>query len=104
MVKKGDSRLFYDVTPDHTHLAVVGMGTREPPAELVDSEDIDVARETVRIAAAGVCVYISRRSCDPNDIMMTSLQLEQRCFKKLKCARYHWMTLMTLKVGLDIIL
>jgi hypothetical protein len=53
-VKNGESRLFYDITEDHAHVAVVGLGPKPgevPPNQLV-MEDIDVARQHVRSAAA----------------------------------------------------
>ena len=53
-VKKGESRLFYDITEDHAHVALVGLGPKPgeiPPNQLV-VEDIDVARQHVRSAAA----------------------------------------------------
>ena len=53
-IKNGDSRLFYDVIEDHTHVAVVGLGPKpgEVPANLAVMEDIDVARQHIRSAAA----------------------------------------------------
>ncbi len=53
-IKKGESRLFYDITEDHAHLAVVGLGPRNKGAPDVSTinEDIDVSRQTVRSAAA----------------------------------------------------
>ena len=53
-VKKGESRLFYDVTEDHAHIAVVGLGPKpgEVPDNQIVMEDIDVARQHVRSAAA----------------------------------------------------
>ena len=53
-VKKGESHLFYDITEDHAHIAVVGLGPKPgevPPNQLV-MEDIDVARQHVCSAAA----------------------------------------------------
>ncbi len=54
MVKKGDSKLFYDLSPDHTHVAVVGLGPRKEsiPTNQVVMEDIEIATENVREAAA----------------------------------------------------
>lgn len=53
-VLKGESRLFYDLSPDHTHVAVVGLGAVEAdlPAKETEVEDIDVAAQNVREAAA----------------------------------------------------
>ena len=53
-VKKGESRLFYDVTEDHAHIAVVGLGPKpgEVPNDQLIMEDIDIARQHVRSAAA----------------------------------------------------
>ena len=53
-IKNGESRLFYDITEDHAHVAVVGLGPKPgevPPNQLV-MEDIDVARQHIRSAAA----------------------------------------------------
>ena len=53
-IKNRESRLFYDITEDHAHVAVVGLGPKPgevPPNQLV-MEDIDVARQHVRSAAA----------------------------------------------------
>jgi hypothetical protein len=53
-VKNGESRLFYDITEDHAHIAVVGLGPKPgevPPNQLV-IEDIDIVRQHVRSAAA----------------------------------------------------
>lgn len=49
-VKKGDCRLFYDVTDDHAHIAVVGIGSCDPDK---GCEDIDVRRQIIRNTAAG---------------------------------------------------
>ena len=53
-ISKGDSRLFYDLSPEHTHVAVVGVGPNEPEALAKEGEreDIDVASQNVRTAAA----------------------------------------------------
>ena len=54
-LKKGESRLFYDLAPDHTHVAVVGLGPTQvdtPPNQDVHLEDIDVEAQSVREAAA----------------------------------------------------
>ena len=59
---KGDSRLFYDLSPDHTHVAVVGVGPNEPKAlaKEGESEDIDVASQNIRIAAAAGTKLLQR--------------------------------------------
>ena len=53
-IKSGEARLFYDITEDNAHIAVVGLGPK--PGEVPDNEtvleDIDVARQNVRSAAA----------------------------------------------------
>lgn len=51
---KGDSRLFYDLSPDHTHVAVVGLGPTEADisAKEGEVEGIDLAAQNVREAAA----------------------------------------------------
>lgn len=58
-MKKGESRLFYDLSPDHTHVAVVGLGPSQadtpsntPPDNDLQLEDIDVGAQSVREAAA----------------------------------------------------
>lgn len=56
-VCKGESRLFYDLSPDHTHVAVVGLGSSASDLaaeeeEEGEAEDIDVAAQNVRSAAA----------------------------------------------------
>lgn len=55
-MSKGDCRLFYDLSPDHTHVAVVGLGPSAadipPDEEGVVLEDIDMAAQNVREAAA----------------------------------------------------
>lgn len=54
-MKKGDSRLFYDLSPDHTHVALVGLGPNQAdtPTDNGDMlEDIDTAAQSVRDAAA----------------------------------------------------
>ena len=53
-IKNGESRLFYDITEDHAHVAVVGLGPKpgEVPDDQLVMEDIDVARQHVRSAAA----------------------------------------------------
>ena len=53
-IKNGESRLFYDITEDHAHVAMVGLGPKpgEVPDNQVIMEDIDVARQHVRSAAA----------------------------------------------------
>ena len=55
-VKQGDCRLFYDVTADHAHIAVVGIGSCDPET---GCEDIDIRKQNIRCAAAGsvVCLY-----------------------------------------------
>ena len=50
-IKQGDCHLFYDVAKDHTHVAVVGLGSCDPKS---GNEDIDVRRQNIRSAAAGV--------------------------------------------------
>ena len=64
-VKRGDTRLLYDVTTDHTHVAVVGVGPRYPDNGL---EDVDMKRQNVRCAAAGKSNY-----CSP--VVSTAVQL-----------------------------
>ena len=51
-LKKGDSRLFYDLSPEYTHVAVVGVApsTEAMPPDSV--EDVDMAAQGVREAAA----------------------------------------------------
>ena len=49
-VKRGETRVLYDVTTDHTHVAVVGVGPRNSDNGL---EDVDMKRQNVRCAAAG---------------------------------------------------
>ena len=51
---KGESRLFYDVSPDHTHVAVVGLGQRKEdiPEGQTTMEDINVTAQNIRVAAA----------------------------------------------------
>ena len=49
-MKQGDCRLFYDVTDDHAHVAVVGIGSCDPEK---DCEDIDILAQNIRSAAAG---------------------------------------------------
>ena len=54
-LKKGESRLFYDLSPDHTHVALVGLGPNEAdtPTDKGESlEDIDLMAQNVREAAA----------------------------------------------------
>lgn len=53
-MNKGESRLFYDLSADHTHVAVVGLGPRHDniPADQVTLEDIDIAAQNIRGAAA----------------------------------------------------
>lgn len=53
-VKQGDCRIFYDVTSDHAHVAVVGIGSCDPENA---NEDIDVRRQNIRSAAAGTPSY-----------------------------------------------
>ena len=59
-VKRGDTRLLYDVTTDHTHVAVVGVGPRYPDNGL---EDVDMKRQNVRCAAAGKSNYWPLLTC-----------------------------------------
>ena len=53
-LRKGASRLFYDLSPDHTHVAVVGLGpsAADISAKEGDAEGIDIAAQNVREAAA----------------------------------------------------
>ncbi len=61
-LSKGDSRLFYDLSPDHTHVAVVGVGPNEPEvlAKEGEGEDIDVASQNIRTAAAAGTKLLQR--------------------------------------------
>ena len=59
-VRRGDTRLLYDVTTDHTHVAVVGVGPCYPDNGL---EDVDMKRQNVRCAAAGESNYWPLLTC-----------------------------------------
>ena len=51
---KGESRIFYDLSPDHTHVAIVGLGPGEAdlPSSEGEREDVDMGAQNVRAAAA----------------------------------------------------
>ena len=54
-MKKGQARLFYDLSPVHTHVAVVGVGPREAGCEAEEETQENKAhifRENVRRASA----------------------------------------------------
>ncbi len=55
-IKKGDVRLFYDVSPAHSHVTVVGVGPRmdacEPEEETQSGQFAHLYRENVRRAVA----------------------------------------------------
>ena len=52
-IKKGDSRLFYDITTNNAHVAVVGVGSKVDNGDVPDNlEDVDVKRQSIRSAAA----------------------------------------------------
>uniref|UniRef100_A0A1B6BYN6 Cytosol aminopeptidase n=1 Tax=Clastoptera arizonana TaxID=38151 RepID=A0A1B6BYN6_9HEMI len=52
-LKKGKSRVFYNLTPEYEAIAVVGLGKREQGYN--ELEEIEESRESVRIAAAAGC-------------------------------------------------
>ncbi len=78
-IKKGESRLFYDITEDHAHLAVVGLGPRNKGAPDVSTinEDIDVSRQTVRSAAAVGTKML--QSAKVADILLDDLSDAEAC-------------------------
>jgi len=54
-LKKGQTRLFYDLSPTHTHVAVVGVGPREAECEAEEETQENKShlfRENTRRAAA----------------------------------------------------
>ncbi len=78
-IKKGESRLFYDITEDHAHLAVVGLGPRKEGASDVSTvnEDIDVSRQIVRSAAAVGTKML--QSAKVADILLDDLSDAEAC-------------------------
>lgn len=78
-VSKGESRLFYDITEDHAHLAVVGLGPRSKESTNVSgtNEDIDVSRQNVRSAAAVGTKLL--QSAKVADILLDDLSDAEAC-------------------------
>ena len=61
-VKKGEEKLFYDVSRSHSHVVVVGLGEKDSTDDHL--EDIDTWRQNVRCAAAVGCKALQKADID----------------------------------------
>lgn len=62
-MKKGEEKLFYDVSRSHSHVVVVGLGERKESKD-DHLEDIDTRRQNIRCAAAVGCKALQRADVD----------------------------------------
>jgi aminopeptidase len=84
-LKKGDSRLFYDLTNDLTHVAIVTIGKKEQDE---GQEDMDMHKHNVRCAAAAGVKMLEQAKV--RDIMLEDFSDAQSCAEGSQLALFAY--------------